>query len=98
MPEEASALNIPILTARYVSDRPETISAGCNRLVGLEKENIMKELRAVMDDPATRDAMRNVPSPYGDGNTSSRIVDILERLHSEENLLGFEKEITKKNV
>ncbi len=98
MPEEASALNIPILTARFVCDRPETVAAGCNMLVGLKKEDIISSLRRVMNNQEIRKKMSAVASPYGPGDTSGKILDIVEKLFKEGELLSFEKEISMKNV
>ena len=98
MPEEASAMKIPFMTARYVCDRPETISGGSNILVGLEKDSIIQNVRKVMDDSEFRQSMVDATSPYGDGDTSKKIMDISEKLFEEGNLLTFEKEVTEKNV
>ena len=51
-----------------------------------------------MSNPDEMARMRDVESPYGDGQASKNIVDIIEKLHAEGDLLGFEKEITTKNV
>lgn len=39
--EEACLLKIPTLTLRYNTERPETVMAGLNRLVGTEEERIV---------------------------------------------------------
>ncbi len=93
MQEEAAALHIPCLTARYVTDRPETVEGGGNRVVGLEKERIIEQLRMVVEDPVVSANMREAKSPYGEGDTSRRIVDFLEEITSIGPLLKFEKEI-----
>ena len=98
MPEEASALNIPFLTARYICDRPETVAAGSNIIVGLRKETVIENVRRVMGDSVFRKKMVSAPSPYGQGDTSKKIMDISEKLFAEGNLLRFEKDITTKNV
>ncbi|VVC01782.1 UDP-N-acetylglucosamine 2-epimerase [uncultured archaeon] len=79
MQEEAAALHIPCLTLRYVTDRPESVSAGANRCVGCEKESIVKETRLVLSDKKTAEKMRNAKNPYGDGKTSPRIFDVIEK-------------------
>ena len=74
MTEEASALKIPFLTARYLSDRPETDTAGTNIVTGLEKDSVTEKVRKVMNDAEFRKAMFSKPSPYGDGNSSKKIM------------------------
>jgi UDP-N-acetylglucosamine 2-epimerase (non-hydrolysing) len=98
MPEEASALHIPFMTARYVCDRPETIASGSNILVGLSKASVLDGMRKVMEDADFRAGMVKAPSPYGDGDASRKIADIAERLSAQGDLLRFEKEVTRKNV
>ena len=82
MQEECAALHIPCLTLRYVTDRPESVESGANRCVGCEKENIMKETRAVLFQKGAAERMKAAKNPYGDGKTSGRIFDILERFES----------------
>ena len=79
MQEECSALHIPCLALRYVTDRPESVDAGANRCVGCEKEMIMREARAVLFDGKTAQKMRAAKNPYGDGKASARIFDIIEK-------------------
>ena len=79
MQEECAALHIPCLTLRYVTDRPESVYAGANKCVGSEKEAIVREARKVLNDKAVSGQMRSADNPYGDGNASKRIFDILER-------------------
>jgi UDP-N-acetylglucosamine 2-epimerase (non-hydrolysing) len=79
MQEECSALHIPCLTLRYVTDRPESVEAGANRCTGCEKGSIMREARAVLFDGRTAQRMRRALNPYGDGRTSQRIFDIIEK-------------------
>ena len=93
MQEEAAALHIPCLTARYVTDRPETVEGGGNRVVGLEKERIIEQLRMVLEDPAVSAKMREAKSPYGEGDTSGKIVDYIEEEYKKGPLIRFEKDI-----
>ncbi|MCX6771179.1 MAG: UDP-N-acetylglucosamine 2-epimerase (non-hydrolyzing) [Candidatus Micrarchaeota archaeon] len=79
MQEECSALHIPCLTLRYVTDRPESVSSGANLCVGCEKEGIMREVSRVLFEKGAAERMRAAKNPYGDGKTSQRIFDILEK-------------------
>jgi UDP-N-acetylglucosamine 2-epimerase (non-hydrolysing) len=95
MQEEAAALHIPCLTARYVTDRPETVEAGSNILVGLKKAEVMAGLRKVLGDKKFRDKMKKVKSPYGEGDSSERIVKFTEKVMATGNTFRFEKGIRK---
>lgn len=77
--EEGVSLNVPVLTLRYVTDRPETIEVGANKCIGFKKEDIIRESKRVIEDPEVRERMVNAPNPYGDGTSSKKIVDILEQ-------------------
>ncbi len=98
MLEETIALNVPCMTARFVCDRPETVAAGSNIIVGLKKDTVTEGIRKVMENQEFRQKMRSAPSPYGDGDTSKKILEISEKLHESGELLLFEKGITTKNV
>lgn len=81
MQEEACTIRVPCLTVRYVTDRPESVQIGANKCVGCDKETIMRETREVFNNNIVREKMMNIKNPYGDGNTSKRILDILERFN-----------------
>ncbi|MCX8194980.1 MAG: UDP-N-acetylglucosamine 2-epimerase (non-hydrolyzing) [Candidatus Micrarchaeota archaeon] len=93
MQEECAALHIPCLTLRYVTDRPESVEAGANKCIGCEKENIMKEARLVLNNKEVADRMRRAKNPYGDGKTSQRIFDIIEKFEGK--MERWEKEIRR---
>lgn len=79
--EECCTLHVPCLTIRYVTDRPESVEVGANKCVGAEKENIMKEAREVLTNSAVRKKMKSAPNPYGDGKSSQRIMELLEKFN-----------------
>lgn len=74
--EEAITLDVPCMTLRYNTERPETVTAGGNILVGSNKDKIIETARLIMDDEKTREKMKNAINPYGDGKASSRILDV----------------------
>jgi UDP-N-acetylglucosamine 2-epimerase (non-hydrolysing) len=49
--EECCIFNIPTVTIRDVTERPETIEAGSNMLSGAEPESILTCVRTVLDRP-----------------------------------------------
>ena len=76
--EEAPSLGVPVLVMREMTERPEAVEAGTVRLVGADQKNIVKNVSELLDDPAAYDAMAWAHNPYGDGNSSGRIVAVLE--------------------
>jgi UDP-N-acetylglucosamine 2-epimerase (non-hydrolysing) len=75
--EEAPALGTPVLVLRRVTERPEAIEAGTARLVGTDRERILRETRRLLDHPEERQAMARAVNPYGDGHAAERIVEAL---------------------
>jgi len=84
--EEAIILNVPCLTLRYNTERPETVKAGGNILVGLEKERALNYLRRLIDDEEFYRKMANAANPFGDGKAGDRIAQILLELYRRGNL------------
>ena len=76
--EEAITLNVPALTLRYNTERPETVTAGGNILVGSDKEVILENARRILDDEEFADKMKNAPNPYGMGDSAKLTVDAIE--------------------
>lgn len=73
--EEATALEIPCLTARDTTERPITVSCGWNQLVGTDPKHLVAAAQALIRNPERRG---DRPQLW-DGQASSRILDILER-------------------
>jgi UDP-N-acetylglucosamine 2-epimerase (non-hydrolysing) len=77
--EEAPSLGKPVLVMRDTTERPEAVEAGTVRLVGTDRQTIVREAAALLDDASVYQSMSRAHNPYGDGKASSRIVDILAR-------------------
>lgn len=75
--EEAPSLNVPVLVMRETTERPEGIEAGCSKLVGANRENIIESFSELIDLPAKYHQMAETINPYGDGKSAKKIVDIL---------------------
>jgi UDP-N-acetylglucosamine 2-epimerase (non-hydrolysing) len=75
--EEAPSLGKPVLVLRDETERPEAVEAGVVRLVGPHHEAIVKETRALLDDPKRYAAMATRVNPYGDGKAAERILQKL---------------------
>lgn len=76
--EEAITLDVPALTLRYNTERPETVTAGGNILVGSDKEAILENARKILSDKEFADKMKNAPNPYGQGDSAKLTVDAIE--------------------
>lgn len=74
--EESSALHIPCLTLRYVTDRPETTAIGCNLLATLELPKMKKAYEYLKKN---HQEMSSKKCPYGDGHSSEQIIRFIEK-------------------
>ncbi len=77
--EEAPSLGKPVLVMRDTTERPEGIKAGTLKLVGTEEETIYKEFKTLLEDRNEYEKMSHASNPYGDGNASKNIADILNQ-------------------
>ncbi|MEM2073779.1 MAG: UDP-N-acetylglucosamine 2-epimerase (non-hydrolyzing) [Nitrososphaeria archaeon] len=75
--EEAPSLGKPVLVMRETTERPEGVEAGTARLVGTDREKIVKETIRLLEDEKEYTAMSKRRNPYGDGKASRKIVEIL---------------------
>ncbi|MDH4058572.1 MAG: UDP-N-acetylglucosamine 2-epimerase, partial [Cyclobacteriaceae bacterium] len=71
--EETTYLNVPCLTLRANTERPETISYGTNELIGDKFDLLKSSLKNVRDGNWKKGS---VP-PMWDGNAATKIVDSL---------------------
>jgi UDP-N-acetylglucosamine 2-epimerase (non-hydrolysing) len=81
--EEAPSLGKPVLVLREKTERPEAVEAGTVKLVGTDEERIVAEATRLLDDPVEYARMTRVHNPYGDGQASRRISEILEKWFAE---------------
>ena len=81
--EEAITLDVPALTLRYNTERPETVAAGGNILVGANKDAILENANKILNDDEFANKMKNAKNPYGDGNAAQKTVDAIEKFYSE---------------
>jgi UDP-N-acetylglucosamine 2-epimerase (non-hydrolysing) len=77
--EEAPSLGKPVLVMRDKTERPEAVEAGTVKLVGANKENIVKEVEKIMYNKSEYEKMSRAINPYGDGKASKRIFEIIVR-------------------
>ena len=69
-----------VLVMREVTERPEGVWARTVKLVGTDRERIFQEVRELMDNPASYQAMAQARNPYGDGQAANRIVQIIAHI------------------
>ena len=79
--EEAITLNVPALTLRYNTERPETVTAGGNILVGSNKDAILDNARKILNDKAFAEKMKNALNPYGQGDAAKKTVDSIKKYY-----------------
>lgn len=71
--KEAFYLRTPCITVRDETEWPETVHLGWNRLAPTESKTIVEFVLAAMQSRGT------AGSPYGEGQTSDKIIDLLQR-------------------
>jgi UDP-N-acetylglucosamine 2-epimerase (non-hydrolysing) len=76
--EETSVMNIPCLTLRNNTERPETVTLGTNELVGSDPEKLDSFLKKLLSG----DWKTYKGIPFWDGKSAERIVDKIIHLYS----------------
>lgn len=77
--EEAPSLAKPVLVLREVTERPEAVAAGTVILVGSDKSAIIENISKLLEDEHFYSQMAIAHNPYGDGNASRRILEMLKQ-------------------
>ena len=75
--EEVPSMGKPVLVLRNVTERPEGIEAGTLKLAGVLEQNIFNMTDELISNKLEYDKMAQAKNPFGDGNASKRIVDII---------------------
>ena len=73
--EETTVLKVPCLTLRENTERPVTVEAGGNQVVGSDPARILAAYRKIVDEQTGSGAI----PPLWDGRAAGRIVEILTR-------------------
>jgi UDP-N-acetylglucosamine 2-epimerase (non-hydrolysing) len=77
--EEAPSLGKPVLVMRDTTERPEAVEAGTVKLVSANKKQIVKAVNQLLTDETVYKKMARAHNPYGDGNASKTICNILNK-------------------
>ncbi len=68
--EEACILNVPCITLREDTERPETVEIGANIVTGIERDKVISAINKFKDGVSWT-------SPYGAGDSSKKIVETI---------------------
>ena len=81
--EEATVLNIPCITLRNTTERPETVETGTNVLAGDDISKLKNYMNNIIEGKWKKGS---VPM-YWDGQTSERIIDVLYGIYEKKQVL-----------
>jgi UDP-N-acetylglucosamine 2-epimerase len=76
--EEGPALGKPVLVMRDVTERPEGVTAGVNKLVGTHVAHIVSSVSELLDSEEAYRRMAAGKNPFGDGTAGEQIATILK--------------------
>jgi UDP-N-acetylglucosamine 2-epimerase (non-hydrolysing) len=63
---------------RDTTERPEAVDEGTVRLVGTDKDTIVREVNRLLDSEQEYQAMARAHNPYGDGKAAGRIINTIK--------------------
>jgi len=81
--EEATVLRVPCVTLRQNTERPATVEAGANQVVGNHPDKIQAAISSVLNGNGQK---IRIPELW-DGKSAERIIDVLMRLYSQGSLV-----------
>ncbi len=77
--EEAPSLKKPVLVMRNTTERPEAVDAGTVKLVGTDKDIIIKNVEKLICDEVEYAKYQSTSNPYGDGDSAKKILSYLSQ-------------------
>ena len=75
--EETTVFNKPLVLMRDTTERPEAVAANMVALSGTEEDNIFNIANRLLSDRHAYQAMTEASNPFGDGQASKRIVQLI---------------------
>ncbi|MFY7965770.1 MAG: UDP-N-acetylglucosamine 2-epimerase, partial [Chitinophagaceae bacterium] len=76
--EETTVMQIPCMTLRNNTERPETVELGTNELIGTNPENLPPAFKKLFDGEWKKGTI----PPFWDGKTGERIVAHLNQIYN----------------
>lgn len=84
--EEAPSLGKPVIVLRNTTERPEGIEAGTLKLAGTDEEQIYNITKNLLVNEVEYSRMAKSCNPYGDGNSSKYIAEIIRSQFKDKNI------------
>jgi len=78
--EEAPSLGKPVLVLRETTERPEAVEAGTALLTGTDPDRIYACIMTLLNDRERYDRMSKIANPFGSGDASKNIVDVIRSM------------------
>jgi UDP-N-acetylglucosamine 2-epimerase len=75
--EEAPTFGKPVIVTRNVTERLEAVEAGLAKLVGTNRKSIVQEVSFLINNNEGYKKMAKGNNPFGDGNSSRHILEII---------------------
>lgn len=75
--EEGPSFKKPVLCLRTETERPEAVESGGVKVIGVDEDKIVEEVRAVLTSQEVYDSFLKNDNPYGDGNASQKIIQAI---------------------
>lgn len=82
--KEAFLLGVPCAILRNSTEWPETIGAGANALVDVDKSKILEVVAKAIQKKGPRKRPIYLDNPFGDGKAAGRIADTITRVYDAE--------------
>lgn len=80
--EEAPSLGKPVFVARESTERQEAVKAGTAILVGSDPAKLFTEVNDVLNSEYRYNQIATIKNPYGQGNSSQKIMEIIKNYFS----------------
>jgi len=77
--EEATALGKPLVLTRTTTERMEAVDCGAVRLAGADRDNIVRNVHALLNAAESGCLPQPLVCPFGDGSAADEIVAIIRR-------------------
>jgi UDP-N-acetylglucosamine 2-epimerase (non-hydrolysing) len=78
--EEAPVFGKPVLVLRETTERKEVLESGQGKLIGTQKESIVRETNRLLTQQSEYERMAHAKSLYGDGHAAEQILNVLSEL------------------